>query len=134
MKLEAMIRRLYTGCGGHVDFTSVTDYETKVNKNISQSVEKTWFVYLFSLLVGHSCSYLFLICLSDSTLFNLEKRICSYPGDRLQWRAFCCKLGLTGQMQPRGNSASGFGQKVKEKKTEKHISSAFRTSCKNVLI
>lgn len=33
-------------------------------------------------------------------------------------------------MQPRGNSASGFGQKVKEKKTEKHISSAFRTSSK----
>lgn len=74
MKLEAMIRRLYTGCGGHVDFTSVTDYETKVNKNISQSVEKTWFVYLFSLLVGHSCSYLILICLSDSTPFNLEKK------------------------------------------------------------
>lgn len=59
MKSEAMIGRLYTGCEGHVDFTCVTDCETKVNKNISQSGEKTWFAYLFRLLLGHSCSYLF---------------------------------------------------------------------------
>lgn len=47
MKSEAMIRRLYTGCEGHVDFTCVTDYETKVNKKIFPSLVKTKMVCLF---------------------------------------------------------------------------------------
>lgn len=88
MKLEAMIRRLYTGCGGHVDFTSVTDYETKVNKNISQSVENHGlFIYAVYQLVTVALIY-FLICLSDSTPFNLEKKY----NRELQENAFVATL------------------------------------------